>query len=173
MPSASLIIQDPNRFIHVVGGHHVIFDSDLAALYGVATKVLNQAVKRNIDRFPQEFRFQLTREEMDNLRSQIVTSSSHGGRRYLPYVFTEHGVLMAANVLTSPQAVAISVEVVRAFLRLRQMALSVEQLAGKLKALERQFLRHDDEIKVVFKAIQKLMAPPPASPKKQLGFHVK
>lgn len=170
MPKALATQPEVATLIHVVRGHRVILDSDLATLYDVPTKVFNQAIKRNADRFPDSFRFQLTREEFDNLRSQIVTSSSaYGGRRYLPYAFTEHGALMAANVLNSPQAIKMSVALVEAFIRLRQMALSVEDLARKVGALER---RYDDQFKVVFDAIRQLIAPPDP-PKRQIGFHEK
>jgi hypothetical protein len=111
------------RRIRLVRGQKVMLDSDLAELYGVPTKVFNQAVRRNLNRFPADFVFQVNRKEWNDLRSQIVTSSVRGGRRYLPFVFTEHGAIMAATVLNSPLAIRMSVEVIRAFVRLREMLL--------------------------------------------------
>jgi hypothetical protein len=154
--------------IRSVRGHKVILDSDLAALYGMPTKRFNEAIKRNADRFPEDFRFQLTQEEFDALRSQTATSKSgRGGRRYLPQCFTEHGALMAANVLNSERAVLTSIAVVRAFLHLRSMALSVEQLTRKVAALES---RYDEQFKIVFDAIRQLISPPDP-PRKAIGFH--
>src|SRR5271154_4521931 len=128
---------DLGQFILTLRGQRVILDADLAALYEVSTKALNQAVKRNADRFPSEFAFQLAAKELTILRSQIVTSSFHGGRRYLPYVFTEHGVLMAANVLNSPRAVAVSVALVKAFVRLREVLATNQVVAKRLAEVEK------------------------------------
>jgi len=144
------------RAIIVVRGEKVMLDSDLAEIYGVETKALNRAVKRNASRFPSDFMFQLTRDELDNLRCQSGTSSLYGGRRYLPYAFTEHGALMLANVLSSERAAQTSVQVVRAFVRLRQMLASNAELARKLAAMEKKY---DDQFKVVFEAIRQLMSP--------------
>jgi hypothetical protein len=151
-------------------------DRDLAYLYGVATKALNRAVKRNLDRFPEDFMFQLTSQEVrdlrfhpgtSSLRSQFGTSRDWGGRRYLPSVSTEQGVAMLSSVLKSRRAVQVNVEIMRAFVRLRAMASSVQDLARKLDALAR---RYDAQFKVVFDAIRKLMEPPEGS-KKRIGFH--
>lgn len=163
MPEADSIAS----LITTARGQKVILDSDLAKLYGVPTKRFNEAVKRNADRFPEDFMFQLTKDEFDALRSQNATSNTRGGRRYAPFVFTEHGALMAANVLNSPRAVHTSIAVVRAFLRLRGLALSVEQLARKVASLES---RYDDQFKVVFDAIRQLLAPPDP-PRRRIGFH--
>jgi len=164
MPEADSIA----TLILTVRGHKVMLDSDLAALYGVPTKRFNEAVKRNADRFPEDFMFQLSKEEFEALRSQNATSNGgRGGRRYAPLVFTEHGALMAANVLNSPRAVLTSIAVVRAFLRLRGLALSVEQLARRVASIES---RYDDQFKVVFDAIRQLLAPPDP-PRKRIGFH--
>lgn len=123
--------------IHTIRGHKVILDSDLAEIYAVETSALNRAVKRNLDRFPPDFLFQLTREEFANLRCQIgISSSSYGGRRFLPYAFTENGAVMAANVLNSPQAVRMSVFVVRAFIRMRDLLTGSKELAAELRKLE-------------------------------------
>ena len=157
------------RVIILIRGEKVMLDSDLAEIYGVETKALNQAVKRNVSRFPADFRFRLTAKEVQLLRSQIVTSNEgRGGRRYLPYVFTEHGALMLANVLNSERATQTSVQVVRAFVRLRQLLSSNVELAQKLKALEKKY---DAQFKVVFDAIRQLMSPA-ESKRKEIGFHV-
>jgi hypothetical protein len=145
------------RSILVIRGRKVLLDADLAAMYGVPTKALVQAVKRNPERFPDDFLFQLNREEFDHLRSQIVTSNPRGGRRYPPYAFTEQGVAMLSGVLNSPRAIAVNVQIMRAFVQLRQMAASHAHLARRLDQLER---RYDAQFKVVFDAIRELMAPP-------------
>jgi hypothetical protein len=148
-----------------------MLDSDLARLYGVTTTRLNEQVKRNLDRFPLDFMFQLTKEEWKSLISQIATSKrGRGGRRKLPYAFTEHGAVMAANVLNSPVAVRASIVVVRAFVRLRQLLVSHEELARKLEALEKKFEKHDAQFKVVFDAIRQLMAPEKPPRQRQIGF---
>jgi hypothetical protein len=157
------------RAILFIRGEKVMLDSDLAEIYGVETGALNRAVKRNASRFPTDFMFQLTAEEAANLRCQFGISSSYGGRRYLPYAFTEHGALMLANVLNSERAAQASVQVVRAFVRLRQMLASNAELARKLETLERKY---DAQFKVVFDAIRELMSPA-TKPKREIGFHVK
>jgi len=156
----------PEEMIIRVRGHAVILDTDLAKLYEIPTKRLNERVKRNPERFPEHFMFQLTNQEWENLRSQFATSSFHGGRRYMPYVFTEHGVLMAAPPLNSSNAINTSVALVDAFVKLRRMALSVEGIARKLNAMESKY---DKQFKVVFNAIRQLMAAPPSG-KKIKGF---
>ena len=167
------------EMIVTVRGDRVILDQHLARLYGVTTKALNQAVKRNPGRFPADFVYQLTFQEVTGLRSQIVTSNtapdrsqpvtgSRGGRRYPPYAFTAHGALMAANVLNSPRAVQMSVFVVRAFVRMRGALTETRQLARKLEELERKY---DARFKAVFDAIRALMAPPEKA-RRSIGFHV-
>jgi hypothetical protein len=152
-----------------VRGHKVLLDSDLAELYGVSVKRLNEQVKRNAERFPADFVFRLTAAESKNLRSQIATSSEgHGGRRYLPFAFTEHGAIMAASVLNSPRAVEMSVFVVRAFVRLREMLATNKELTEKLAELERRLETHDEAIQEIFDAIKRLMQPNEA--RKQIGF---
>lgn len=155
------------RLIIEIRGHRVILDADLASLYGVETKVLNQAIRRNLGRFPSDFMFQLIPQETMRLRSQFVTSNGRGGRRYRPYVFTEHGTIMAANVLNSPQAVKISVLVVRAFVRLRELLKGHKELARRLDALEQKY---DAQFKVVFEAVRELMKPPEPITRR-IGFH--
>ena len=150
--------------------HKVMLDSDLASLYGVETKALNRAVKRNLERFPEDFMFQLSQEEVDALRFQSGTSKEgRGGRRYLPYAFTQEGVAMLSSVLQSPRAVAVNIGIMRAFIRLRQLALSVEELTRMVDILENHY---DDQFKIVFDAIRQLLEPP-ESPTKEIGFHTK
>ena len=156
------------RTIVRLRGQNVMRDVDLAALYEVSTKRLNEQVKRNRRRFPRDFMFQLTQAEYADLRSQIATSSpaAHGGRRYLPYVFTEHGAIMAASVLNSPRAVQMSILVVRAFVGFRKMFQSNGELTRKLDQLERKY---DAQFEVVFEAIREIVAPPTPS-RKRIGF---
>jgi hypothetical protein len=143
-----------------------MLDEDLAELYGVTTKRLNEQVKRNRQRFPSHFMFQLTRREFTDLRSQFATSR-WGGRRTPPYAFTEHGTVMLASVLNSPIAIQASIQIVQAFVRLRQMLASHVELARKLAALEKKY---DAQFKVVFDAIRQLMEPPPPK-RRSIGFH--
>jgi hypothetical protein len=151
-------------------GEKVLIDSDLAAIYGVPTKVFNQAIRRNAERFPSDFAFRLTDEELISLRSQIVTSKpGRGGRRYLPWAFTEHGAIMAATVLNSPRAVEMSVFVVRAFVRLRALARTHGDLTRALATLERRVTGHDEELKQVIAALRGLIEPP-AKPRRRIGF---
>jgi phage regulator Rha-like protein len=160
-------IDNVEKNILIVRGHKVLIDKDLAELYGVETKVLIQAVKRNIDRFPSDFMFQLNNQDVVRLRSQFVTSKSgRGGRRYLPYVFTEQGVAMLSTVLKSERAIKVNIAIMRAFVKLRQMLTSNAQLARKLKTLEKKY---DEQFSIVFEAIYKLMDPPEKK-KKKIGF---
>ncbi|MBM3856006.1 MAG: ORF6N domain-containing protein [Verrucomicrobia bacterium] len=155
--------------ILLLRGEKVMLDADSADSYGVEPKALNQAVRRNVGRFPRDFMFQLTRQEFMNMRSQIVTSSlNHGGRRYAPLAFTEQGVAMLSGLLNSPRAVAVNIEIMRAFVRLRQMIASHADLARKLAALER---RYDAQFRIVFEAIRELMNPTLPSRKGEIGFH--
>ncbi len=147
-----------------------MLDADLAELYGVETRVLLQAVSRNQKRFPKDFMFQLSKEEYELLRSQIVISKKgRGGRRYLPYVFTEQGVAMLSSVLRSEEAVQVNIEIMRAFVRLRELVATHKDLARKLEALEKKY---DAQFKIVFDAIRELMAPPEPR-KRKIGFLVK
>jgi len=157
--------------IMLLRGERGILDSDLAELYGVTTGRLNEQVRRNAARFPEDFVFYLNADEFTNLKSQSATSSSGwGGRRKPPHVFTEHAAIMAANVQNSPRAVQASVFVVRAFVRLRRMLVQHKELASRLDELERKLEGHDQQIVTVVNAIRQLMTPPPAPPKKQIGF---
>jgi phage regulator Rha-like protein len=158
------------RRILMIRGERVMLDADLAALYGVETKLLVRTVKRNIERFPRDFMFQLTSKEFENLRCQIGTSSRWGGRRYRPYAFTEHGAIMAASVLNSERAVKVSVYIVRAFVKLREILGAHKQLAQKLAEMEKRLEGHDEQIATLIEAIRELMAPPPAAARKRIGF---
>ena len=168
--------------IHLIRGRRVMLDSDLAAIYGVTAKRLNEQLKRNRPRFPDDFAFQLTGQEFTNLKSQIATSSlssqfgtssSHGGKRKLPWVFTEHGALMLASVLNSEIAVQASVRVVRAFVRLREMVAANAQLAAKLRELERRLDSHDEGIANLFAALKQLLEPSEPAKRREIGFHVR
>ncbi len=174
--------------IHTVRGQRVMLDRDLARLYGVPTMVFNQAIKRNLGRFPPDFIFQLTREELGNLKSQNVISSpdptgslrsqrvilkksGHGGVRKLPSVFTEHGAIMAATILRSPRAVAMSIYVVRAFVRLREELLTHAVILKRLAQHDRKLLEHDLILQDVVEKLLPLLDPPPAPAKRKIGFH--
>jgi hypothetical protein len=155
------------RKIFLVRDERIMLDVDLAALYGVETRALVQAVHRNRARFPTDFMFQLTAEEAEILRSQTgISSSGHGGRRYLPYAFTEQGVAMLSSVLRSPRAIAANIEIMRTFVRLRAMQATHADLAGKLAALEKKY---DAQFRAAFDAIRELMKPED-KPKRQIGF---
>ncbi len=166
VPKSIVPVERIERSILLIRGRQVMLDADLAKLYEVETKVLNQAVKRNIERFPEDFMFQLSEEEFDFLRSQSVTSSQWGGRRYPPYAFTEQRVAMLSGVLRSKRAVLVNIEIMRAFVHLRQILSSHAELARKLNELEK---RYDAQFKVVFEKIKELMTPP--EPKRErIGF---
>ena len=182
---ASLLVPEKlATLVHYLRREKVILDSDLAELYGVETGALNRAVKRNIERFPADFMFQLTEGELDSLLSQIATSknaetnlkcqigisSSHGGRRTLPYAFTEQGVAMLSSVLRSERAVEVNIAIMRTFVQLRRLMDSNALLAEKIEALEEKYADHDQQFQLVFEAIKQLIAAP-APPAKELGFH--
>jgi hypothetical protein len=156
------------RSILLVRGHKVMLDSDLAELYGVETFNLNKAVQRNRDRFPEDFMFQLTKEEAERLRFQFgISKPGRGGRRYLPYVFTEQGVSMLSSVLRSKRAVLVNIAIMRAFVRLREILGTHKTLARKLAEMEKKY---DAQFKAVFDAIRQLMTPPSLK-QRQIGFH--
>ena len=182
VPSDSL-----DRLIYEIRGQKVMLDADLAEIYGVTTKALNQAAKRNRNKFPSDFMFQLTATEFEDMRSQIVTASdrsqfatgSKRNVRYLPFAFTEHGAIMAANVLNSPRAVQMSVFVVRAFLKMRAVLSDNRELARKLAALETELKErldvHEAAIVTILQRVMDIIDPPalPAPPKKDIGFQLK
>jgi hypothetical protein len=174
----ALIVAEPiEPLIRVLRSQSVILDSDLAKIYGVQTKALNQAVKRNSERFPSDFAFQLTAKEWQSLRSQFVTSKTRGGRQYAPQAFTEHGALMAANVLNSQVAIAMSVYVVRAFVRLKEASAGDRQLARKLEEIERKLtdtqVVHEEAILQLFKQLRKLTNSVSINKSRQIGFRAK
>jgi hypothetical protein len=156
--------------IFLIRGQKVMLDADLADLYGVSTKRLNEQVRRNLNRFPPDFMFQLNEEEIEILRSQFATSKTgRGGRRYFPYAFTEQGVAMLSTVLSSEQAITVNIMIIRAFVKLREMIASNKDLARRLDELEKKY---DKQFKIVFEAIRQLMTPPETS-KRKIGFHLK
>ena len=155
--------------IYLIRGQKVMLDRNLARLYGIPTKVLKQAVRRNQERFPEDFMFELSPNELDILRSQIVTSSSWGGLRYPPMAFTEQGVAMLSSVLNSPRAILGNIGIMRAFVRLRQLLATHADLARKIEKMERKY---DKQFQVVFTAIRELMKPPEPK-RRQIGFHVR
>ncbi len=155
--------------ILLIGGRKVMLDSDLAALYGVTTKRLNEQVRRNLKRFPADFMYQLSQEEFDSLRSHFATSSSWGGRRTRPYVFTEQGIAMLSGVLNSDRAIEVNIQIMRTFVKLREIMLTHKDLARKLKDLEKKY---DGQFQIVFEAIRQIIQVE-EKPKKKIGFIVK
>jgi hypothetical protein len=160
------------RSIHIIRGQRVMLDADLAALYGVTTKQLNQQVARNKERFPDDFSYQLTQQELTSLRSQIVTSKSaaRGGRRTLPWVFTEQGVAMLSSVLNSPTAVRVNIEIMRTFVRLRRLMATPGELVEQITKLAETVQLHDRDIKVITQVLQQMMERP-IEPRRRIGFH--
>lgn len=170
MNTDAIALQAERRIL-LLRSQRVMLDFELAELYGVETRALKQAVKRNAERFPPDFMFELTDEEVDDLRSQNVISSSHGGSRYGNLAFTEQGVAMLSSVLRSQRAVQVNIAIMRAFVRLRELLATNADLARKLEAMEKKY---DSQFKVIFDAIKALMTPappPPPAPRKELGFH--
>jgi hypothetical protein len=156
-----------------VRNRQVMLDQDLADLYGVETKRLIEQVKRNLERFPQDFMFQLNKEEAAALRSQLATSNTgRGGRRYAPYVFTEQGVAMLSSVLRSKRAIAVNIEIMRAFVEMRRIASSYAVIEERLEEIERGVGEHDKQLEQIFTALRQLIAPPPQS-KHPIGFRVR
>lgn len=174
----STSVHDISRLIYSVRGQRVILDSDLAGVYGVEPRALNQAVKRNQDRFPQEFAFQLSGDEaaeVRRLRSQIVILKPGRGRhaKYAPYAFTEHGALMAATVLNSHRAVTMSIYIIRAFVKMREDLVTNAAILKRLSEIDKALLLHDAALRDIYHKLLPLLAPPPESPKPEIGFHVK
>jgi len=161
--------------IHSVRDLRVILDSDLARIYEVPTKRLNEQLRRNLDRFPGDFAFQLAAEEWASLRSQIATLKTGRGahRKYLPYAFTEHGALMAANILNSPRAVAMSVYVIRAFIKMREDLAANAAILKRLAEIDKTLLIHDAALREIYQKLRPLLEPPPQPPRPDIGFHVK
>ena len=168
----SISSQEIENAIHVVRAQRVMLDSDLAKLYGVTTRRLNEQVQRNKDRFPEDFAFQLTQQEFTVLMSQIATSKGgRGGRRKRPRVFTEHGVAMLSSVLRSPTAARVNIGIMRAFVRLRRLMATPGELVEQLAGLTETVQLHDDQIQAITEVLRQLMQPPPKRPKRKIGFH--
>jgi len=164
-------VEEIERSIHVIRGQRVMLDADLAKLYGVPTKRLNEQVSRNRARFPEDFAYQLTPQEFTNLMSQIATSSlGHGGRRKRPWVFTEQGVAMLSSVLKSPTAVRVNVEIMRTFVRLRRLMATPGELVEQITKLAETVQLHDHEIKVISRVLQQMMETPNTE-RRRIGFH--
>jgi len=165
------VIPDVAGIIRTIRKHRVILDSDLAKLYGVPTFRFNEAVKRNRQRFPDDFLFQLTKEEAEVLTSQIAMSKTgSGGRRTLPWAFTEHGALQASNILNSPRALAMSVYIIRAFIRLREELAANSTLEKRLAVIDKTLITHDTALRDIYQRIRPLLLPPPDPPRKKIGF---
>ena len=172
--SPSVPAKPIDSLILTIRGQKVLLDADLAELYGVPTKRLNEAVKRNAERFPPDFRFQLTQEEAESAngsRSQTATLKRGQNIKYLPHVFTEHGAIMAATVLNSPEAVSMSVFVVRAFVQMREHILANTDVLKRLAEIDKTLLKHDRSLQIIWQEIQPLLTPPPAAPTRKIGFH--
>ncbi len=182
-----LITPHLERHIWLIRGQKVMLDVDLAVLYGIPTKRLNEAIKRNPERFPADFMFQLTHQELINLRSQFATSRlegaelseknentahKHGGKRYLPYVFTEHGVAMLSSVLRSSRAIEMNLHIMRTFVRLREMMATNKDFADRIQKIEDKQERHESVIEILIDEIDRLKEPPPLLPKRRIGFIV-
>ena len=179
--AAQLAVEQLEQTIHLIRGHKVLLDRDLAALYGVPTKTFNRAVRRNIDRFPGDFMFELTREEAARSRRQFgaLNANSRGtNAKYCPLAFTEQGVAMLSSVLNSPRAIQVNIAIMRVFVQLRETLSLHKELAYKLADLERKIEGHDEHIRTLFDAIRQLMAPPTeseslAAKEKEMGFHIR
>ncbi len=169
MTSTLVSIDEISQSIYLIRGRRVMLDEDLAMLYDVSTGALNQAVKRNIERFPGDFMFELTLGECDNLKSQTVISSSWGGRRKRPKAFTQEGVAMLSGILRSDRAIRVNIEIMRAFVQLREMALAHRELVERLNELENRVGNHDEHLRQIFEAIHQLMTPPEPSGRR-IGF---
>jgi hypothetical protein len=160
--------------IYLIRGQKVMLDSDLAGLYGVETKVLNQAVRRNADRFPKDFMFRTTKEEWESLRSQFVTLEAGRGKysKYLPYVFTEQGVAMLSSVLNSETAIRVNIQIIRVFTRMREMIMTHKDILLQLEKLEQKLSGHHEDIQLIFKYLKQLLTPPAQPLRQKIGFKI-
>jgi hypothetical protein len=166
--------EEIERAIRIVRGQRVMLDSDLARVYGVSTAALNQGVKRNADRFPEDFAFRLTQQEFTALLSQdVIPKLGRGGRTTRPWVFTEHGVAMLSSVLRSPTAARVNIGIMRAFVRLRRLMATPGELVEQLAKLTETVQLHDDQIQAITQVLRQLMQPPPQQPKRRIGFHAR
>lgn len=172
MSKELIVIRQVAKVIRVIRGEKVLLDFDLAPLYGVTTGNLNKAMRRNRERFPSDFMFQLSAAEAESLIFQFGRAKGRGGRRHRPYAFTEQGVAMLSSVLNSPRAVKVNIAIMRAFVKLRQTLDANRQLAQKFSELEERVEKHDDEIAAILEAIRQLMTPP-EGPRREIGFHVR
>lgn len=168
--SEAVLVASIERRIYIIRGQKVMLDADLAELYRVPTSRLNEQMKRNRNRFPADFMFQLKPSEAESLRSQNAISKRRGGRRTLPYAFTEQGVAMLSSVLNSERAVQVNIAIMRAFVKLREVIATHKELAHKIEELESKFQQHDEQIRAVFDAIRELLAPQEVTPRKKIGF---
>jgi len=159
--------------IYFIRGHNVMIDRDLAELYGVETRRLKEQVNRNAARFPSHFMFELTKDENENLRSQNAILKQGAFSKYLPYAFTEHGVLMLSNVLKSGRAIEMSIKIIDVFVRLREMLLTHKDILLKLEQIEKKVTGHDDDIQLIFDYVKQLLKPPPQKPRPRIGFRRK
>lgn len=169
--AVAMPIERIEKSIFLLRGYKVMLSNHLAELYGVETRALIQAVKRNIDRFPKDFMYQLSKKEFENLKSQIVISSWGGARRSLPYAFTEQGVAMLSSVLNSKKAIKVNIQIMRAFVKLREILSTNKELAQKLKKLELKIDSHDQQIQAIFEVINQLLAPL-EKPQRKIGFTI-
>jgi len=165
-------LDDIRGLIYMIRGQKVMLDTDLARLYSVETKALKQAVNRNIERFPEDFMFEITRDEYYSLRSQIVTLETGRGKhsKYLPYAFTEQGVAMLSSVLKSKRAIEVNIAIMRAFVQLRQLGSQYEELARLVEKIDKRSIRNSEEIAVIMKALKEIMSPKPLPEKRRIGF---
>ena len=167
-----VLVERISKKIYLLRDQKVMIDEDLAELYNVSTRRLNEQIKRNLERFPSDFMFQLTKSEYEILRSQNATSKKgRGGRRYLPYAFTEQGVAMLSSVLNSKQAIKVNIQIMRAFVKLREILSTNKELAQKLKELKLKIDSHDNQIQAIFEVINQLITPP-EKPKRKIGFTI-
>ena len=171
MPNSTIPVELIENKIYLIRKQKVMLSMHLAELYGVEPRTLVQAVKRNMERFPEDFMFQLNNDEFDNLKSQIVTSSWGGLRRATPYAFTEQGIAMLSSVLKNKRAIDVNILIMRAFVKIRQILSTHKELADKLNKLEDKYEKHDKDIKAIIDAIRQLMAPP-EKPKRKIGFKI-
>jgi len=167
----SLSVKIIAQKIFIIRKKKIMLDNDLARLYEVSTRRLNEQVKRNIRRFPEDFMFRLTKDEFDNLMSQFATSNNWGGRRKMPLAFTEQGVAMLSSVLNSERAIQVNIQIMRAFVKIKEVLITNRELARRLEDLEKRYGNHDEKINIIFEAIRQLLEPPPILSKPKIGFN--
>ena len=165
-------LDDVRTFIHTIRGQRVMLDADLAVLYGVETRTLKQAVNRNIERFPEDFMFELSAEELENWRSQIVISNPGAkmGLRHAPYAFTEQGVAMLSSVLRSKRAIEVNIAIMRAFVQMRRLGAQYKELAALVEKIDKRSIKNSEDIEIVIRALREIMSPEPPTGKRRIGF---